>query len=220
MEQLPENSVSVDISIKVMNTIVKYIYYGVRDVKKYQRLIDKIKSIRSFGNNGSKRLKYVLSELVSNSEGLIGSFKSSNVNNTRTNTNTRTTSSHSVLKNKEFLMNSLDIKKPSKIQHSNAKKDIANKNTWHDLESSDDEDDTEAAEAAEATTASEPATEATAAEVTSEATATEVTSEATATEVTSEATSAEATSAEATEATEATSAEATEATFTEVALVN
>ena len=186
MEQLPENSVSVDISIKVMNTIVKYIYYGVRDIKKYQRLIDKIKSIRSFGNNGSKRLKYVLSELVSNSEGLIGSFKSSNVNNNRTNTNTRTTSSHSVLKNKEFLMNSLDIKKPSKILHSNAKKDSSNKNTWHDLESSGDEDETEDITEATAEATAEVTVEATS-EATSEVTS-EVTAEVTA-EVTSEVTS-------------------------------
>ena len=150
MEQLPENSVSVDISIKVINTMVKYIYYGVRDIKKYQRLIDKIKSIRSFGNNGSRRLKYVLSELILNSEGLIGSFKPSN--NNKASAITRAPNTYSVLKNKEFLINSLDIKKPEKV-HTTKQYNDKYKNTWNDLESSGDEEEPAVIEPA----ASEPA---------------------------------------------------------------
>jgi hypothetical protein len=69
------NSASLDLSIKLMTTLVKYIYYGVKDVTKYQYLIDRIKNIRYLDDVKNKRLKFILSELISNAESSIKTFK-------------------------------------------------------------------------------------------------------------------------------------------------
>jgi cytochrome c556 len=131
-----------------MNTLVRYIYYGVKDVKKYQYLIDKIKSIRSLNDVGNKRLKFILSEIVSNVESLMKTFKPINTSKSELLYQPRT-----ILKNKEHLMKALGINAsgsnsapPDADKQKN--KNITpktNKKSWDTLsDTSDDETDADA----------------------------------------------------------------------------
>jgi CCR4-NOT transcriptional regulation complex NOT5 subunit len=96
------NPIVLDMCIKLMSTLVKYVYYGVKDVKKYQYLVDKIKAIRSFNDIKNKRIKFILAEIVVNVENLIKSFKP--INNTISNTKLTAAPQSIILKNKEQLI--------------------------------------------------------------------------------------------------------------------
>jgi hypothetical protein len=137
------NPVVLDMCTKLMSTLVKYIYYGVKDVKKYQYLVDKIKAIRSFNDIRNKRIKFILSEIIVNVENLIKTFKpiSTNTNYNKTNTNynkTNTPHQITILKNKEQLMNTLGI---TTVINNKTDKKITKSSAWHNLESSDDDED-------------------------------------------------------------------------------
>ena len=56
-----------------MSRLVSDIYYNKQNNSDF--LLNKVKSIRSLNDSGNKRLKYILSELISNSDTMLKNFK-------------------------------------------------------------------------------------------------------------------------------------------------
>jgi hypothetical protein len=102
---------SLEYCIKLMSTLVRLLYYGVKDPQKYQNIINKIKSIRSLNDQGNKRLKFILVEIVLNSEKLQKQFKPINLkkNNFSSSSSSSSLINDKIYQNKNEIMKSLGI---------------------------------------------------------------------------------------------------------------
>jgi len=142
------NSVSsLEFCQRIMSRLVSDIYYNKQNNNDF--LLNKVKSIRSLNDSGNKRLKYILSELISNSDTMLKNFKpiksikpahTINKKTSKFGTNTassddiksiKTNNYPAVDKSKEYLIQALGINK--------SKKALPTKYNWVDAESSEDE---------------------------------------------------------------------------------
>jgi hypothetical protein len=121
------NVSSLEYCIKLMNSLVRLIYYGVRDPQKYDNIINKIKSIRSLNDQGNKRLKFILTELVVNSEKLQKQFKP--INNLKKN--------DTMSVNEKINQNKNEIMKSLGILTNKSEKKSSFKSKWGDSSSED-----------------------------------------------------------------------------------
>jgi hypothetical protein len=142
------NSVSsLEFCQRIMSRLVSDIYYNKQNNNDF--LLNKVKSIRSLNDSGNKRLKYILSELISNSDTMLKNFKpiksikpAHTINKKISKFGTNTASSDDIKsiktnnypavdKSKEYLIQALGINK--------SKKALPTKYNWVDAESSEDE---------------------------------------------------------------------------------
>ena len=139
------NSVSsLEFCQRIMARLVSDIYYNKQNNSNF--LLDKVKSIRSLNDSGNKRLKYVLSELISNSDTILKNFKPINTNykknklaannlpelKQRDYAKINVVLSPTIHKNKEYLIETLGINK--------SKKNIIKRNNWVNATSSDEDE--------------------------------------------------------------------------------
>uniref|UniRef100_A0A6C0I0L3 Uncharacterized protein n=1 Tax=viral metagenome TaxID=1070528 RepID=A0A6C0I0L3_9ZZZZ len=156
------NSVSsLEFCQRIVSRLVSDIYYNKQNNSDF--LLNKVKSIRSLNDPGNKRLKYILSELISNSDNMLKNFKTikpSNSSNSSNSSNfirppykkTSKFSTFSTVGNNSSAFEVQNIKVSTPTVHKNkeyliqalginkSKKGVLGKSNWVDAESSEDEE--------------------------------------------------------------------------------